>query len=150
MTGSSALAMAVVVVSFNTRGVLESCLESVAAAAPSGTVVVDNGSTDGSIELVRRRFPSVRLITNDENRGYGHAANQGIAACSTPAVLLLNSDTVLDAGALHALGRYFAERRFASNSDTAIRRSARFSSGRSSHACSGRTERRTADACPPL
>jgi GT2 family glycosyltransferase len=109
MTGSSPLPMAVVVVSFNTRGALESCLESVVAAAPTEMVVVDNGSTDGSIELVRSAFPDIRLLVNAQNRGYGSAANLAIAACSAPAVLLLNSDTVLAPDAPLALGRYVAE-----------------------------------------
>jgi GT2 family glycosyltransferase len=102
--------MAVVIVSFNTREVLERCLESVIAAVPAETVVVDNGSTDGSVDLVRTRFPRVRLIVNDVNLGYGGAANLGIAACSAPAVLLLNSDTLLAPDALGALGAYLAER----------------------------------------
>src|SRR5207244_1360931 len=110
MTRSSPLAMAVVVVSFNTRDVLERCLQSVIAAAPVETVVVDNGSSDGSAGLVRTRFPSVRLIVSHENLGYGSAANRGIAACSAPGVLLLNSDTVLAPDALGALGAYLAER----------------------------------------
>ena len=103
------LALAVAVVSFDTRDVLEPCLESVAAAGPAQAVVVDNGSTDGSIELVRKRFPDMVLIVNERNRGYGAAANQAIAACDAPAVLLLNSDTVLAPDALTALGRYLAE-----------------------------------------
>jgi N-acetylglucosaminyl-diphospho-decaprenol L-rhamnosyltransferase len=102
--------ISVVVVSFDTRDLLESCLRSVIAAGPVETVVVDNGSTDGSIELVRESFSHCRLIVSEQNRGYGGAANRGIAACSTPAVLLLNSDTVLAPGALDALGRYLAER----------------------------------------
>ncbi len=110
MTTSSPLAMAVVVVSFNTREVLERCLESVIAAFPVETVVVDNGSSDGSPDLVRTRFPSVRLIVSNENLGYGGAANQGIGACSAPGVLLLNSDTVLARDALASLGGYLASR----------------------------------------
>jgi N-acetylglucosaminyl-diphospho-decaprenol L-rhamnosyltransferase len=102
--------MAVVVVSFNTRAVLERCLRSVIAAAPVETVVVDNGSTDGSLDLVRDSFPGCRLIVSDQNRGYGEAANQGIAACSAPMILLLNSDTVLAPEALCALGGYLADR----------------------------------------
>ena len=94
MTTSGPLAMAVVVVSLNTRDILQKCLESVLAAAPAEMVVVDNRSTDGSPDLVRALFPSVRLIASDTNLGYGGAANRGIAACSAPAVLLLNSDTV--------------------------------------------------------
>ena len=103
------LALAVAVVSFDTRDVLERCLLSVRAAHPAQTVVVDNGSTDGSIELVRERFPEMTSIVNERNRGYGAAANQAIAACAAPGVLLLNSDTVLAPDALTALGRYLAE-----------------------------------------
>jgi GT2 family glycosyltransferase len=100
---------AVAIVSFNTRGPLESCLASVRAANAAKTVVVDNGSTDGSIELVRDRFPSVELLTSERNCGYGAAANAAIAACDAPAVLLLNADTVLEPQALTALGRYLDE-----------------------------------------
>lgn len=98
--------MSVAIVSFNTRELLGRCLESVAAAAAVETVVVDNGSTDGSLELVRGRFPAVRLLVNETNRGYGAAANQAIAAWSTPAGLLLNPDTVIAPDALRALGTY--------------------------------------------
>jgi GT2 family glycosyltransferase len=105
---SDTRALAVAVVSFQTRDDLKRCLMSVRAAHPPETVVVDNGSTDGSIELVREQFPEVRLLVNERNCGYGAAANQAIAACSAPAVLLLNSDTVLDAHALAALAEYLA------------------------------------------
>jgi GT2 family glycosyltransferase len=101
--------LAVAVVSFNTREVLERCVESVVAARPATTVVVDNCSTDGSIELVRERFPGVRLLISERNRGYGAAANAAIEACETPAVLLLNSDTRLEPEALTTLGRYIEE-----------------------------------------
>ncbi|MDQ3849492.1 MAG: glycosyltransferase family 2 protein [Actinomycetota bacterium] len=102
------LALAVAVVSFDTRDVLHRCLDSVVAARPAETIVVDNGSRDGSAELVRTRFPSVRLIVNETNRGYGFAANQAVAASSLSAVLLLNSDTILRPDALPALGSYLA------------------------------------------
>jgi GT2 family glycosyltransferase len=101
--------MAVVAVSFNTRELLENCLRSVVAAQPAETVVVDSGSTDGSRELVRTQFPQVRLVTTSENRGYGAAANAGIAACSAPAILLLNSDTTISSDAPRSLGGYLAE-----------------------------------------
>jgi N-acetylglucosaminyl-diphospho-decaprenol L-rhamnosyltransferase len=111
MTSAPPLAMAVViVVSFETREIVEQCLESVMAAQPEETVVVDNGSSTGSAPLIRERFPDVRVIVSSENVGYGAAANKGIAACSTPGVLLLNGDTVLEPKALRALGAYLAER----------------------------------------
>lgn len=103
------LAMAVVVVSFNTRDILDHCLRSVLAAGPAETVVVDNGSSDGSPDLVGALFPDVRLIVSDVNLGYGAAANRGIAECTAPAVLLLNSDTEIAPDSLPALGAYLAE-----------------------------------------
>jgi N-acetylglucosaminyl-diphospho-decaprenol L-rhamnosyltransferase len=109
MNAPDGMAVAVAVVSFQTRDLLRRCLTSVRAARPVETVVVDNGSTDGSIELVGDAFPDARLLVNDRNRGYGAAANQALTACTAPAVLLLNSDTELEPAALRALGRYLAE-----------------------------------------
>jgi N-acetylglucosaminyl-diphospho-decaprenol L-rhamnosyltransferase len=115
MSDEDALPMSVVVVSFNTCDVLEPCLQSIVASGAEEIVVVDNGSTDGSIDLVRTRFSSARLIVNQVNHGYGAAANQGIAICESPAVLLLNSDTTVAADGPTALGRYLA-----SNPDVAV------------------------------
>lgn len=58
--------------------------------------VVDNASTDGSAAMVRSQFPQVYLIQNDVNVGYSRANNQGISASQGKAVLLLNSDTIVD------------------------------------------------------
>jgi GT2 family glycosyltransferase len=96
---------AVVVVSYETRDLLRACLDSVLAEEPAATVVVDNASRDGSAEMVRDLFPGVRLIANARNPGFGAAANQGIAACDSRYVLLLNADTRLEPGALAALCR---------------------------------------------
>jgi N-acetylglucosaminyl-diphospho-decaprenol L-rhamnosyltransferase len=84
---------AVVVVSWNTRDLLERCLASLAGDFPAPeVVVVDNGSRDGSAEAVARRFPGVRLIANDHNRGFAAAVNQGLRSSSAEFVLLLGSD----------------------------------------------------------
>lgn len=95
--------MAVVIVNFNTRELLRSCLASVLREGPAEVVVADNGSTDGSPELVRHGFPGVLLIPDPRNPGFGAAANRGIAACRAPYVLLLNADTRLEPDALRAL-----------------------------------------------
>jgi N-acetylglucosaminyl-diphospho-decaprenol L-rhamnosyltransferase len=108
MTGEPTVAV-VVVVSFEPPDMLAACLESVRETAPVETVVVDNGSREDSIALVRERFPAARLVVNERNRGYGAAANQGIFSCSAPAVLLLNTDTLLEPDAIAVLGRYLAE-----------------------------------------
>jgi N-acetylglucosaminyl-diphospho-decaprenol L-rhamnosyltransferase len=78
----------VVVVTWNAKGHLERCLGSVSGYR---TVVVDNGSTDGTVELVRRRFPGVRLIEQD-NRGMGGGNNAGLRATGGRYAFLLNSD----------------------------------------------------------
>jgi hypothetical protein len=98
--------VAAVVISYNTREILRACLLSVVADAPAEVVVVDNGSTDGSVEMVRDEFPSIRLVLDPTNPGYGGAANRGVAACDAPLVLLLNSDTVLPRGTFAALRDY--------------------------------------------
>jgi GT2 family glycosyltransferase len=82
--------VSVVVVSHNTRDVLARCL---GVVVPRGhdVVVVDSGSTDGTAELVRERFPSVRLV-EAENRGYGAGMNAGMAVAGGDWFLVLNSD----------------------------------------------------------
>jgi N-acetylglucosaminyl-diphospho-decaprenol L-rhamnosyltransferase len=98
------LEIAVVFVSYNDR---ERLLDALASVRGSEIIVVDNASTDGTVEAVRRAFPEVRLLKSP-NDGYGAAANRGIAACSAPFVLLLNSDVVVRPGALRALEGYLA------------------------------------------
>ncbi len=98
--------MAVAIVNWNTKDLLRSCLQSVSAAAPGEVVVVDNGSSDGSVDMVRRDFPGVRVEVLPSNPGYGAASNIAFTVCSAPYVLVLNSDTELQPGALPALTRY--------------------------------------------
>jgi GT2 family glycosyltransferase len=98
--------VAVAIVNYNTRDHLRACLSSVLADTRGEVVVVDNASSDGSAEMVRSDFPSVALYTNQTNCGYGAAANQAIARCRAPYVLLLNSDTRLTLGTLVGLSKY--------------------------------------------
>ena len=98
--------VAVAVISFNTRDILRDCLTSVLAESPTELVVVDNGSTDGSIEMVRQAFPSARLVVEASNPGYGAASNRAVSECSSSYVFLLNSDTVLPPGTLDAMRGY--------------------------------------------
>ena len=81
--------VSVVVVTLNGRELVERCLDSVADAGE--LIVVDHGSTDGTVELVRERFPQARLI-EQENRGMGGGNNAGMRLASGRYFLLLNSD----------------------------------------------------------
>ena len=90
---------AAVVVTYDALPWLEPCLESLAAVE---TVVVDHGSTDGTLELVRDRFPAVRVV-EQENRGLAAGWNRGIAETDGRYVLLLNADAWLVGDALERL-----------------------------------------------
>jgi N-acetylglucosaminyl-diphospho-decaprenol L-rhamnosyltransferase len=119
-------ATAVVVVSYNTRELLLSCLASVVSAAEAARasavsiVVVDNASSDDSLEAVRQAHcpggaPTagslrVATIANPTNRGFAAACNQAIRATTEPFVLLLNSDAALGSEALVALWRCMESR----------------------------------------
>jgi N-acetylglucosaminyl-diphospho-decaprenol L-rhamnosyltransferase len=92
--------VACVVVTYDALPWIEQCLASVAEI--TDTVVVDNGSTDGTVARVRERFPDVRLIES-ENRGLCAGWNRGIGATGAEHVLVLNADAWLLEGALDAL-----------------------------------------------
>jgi GT2 family glycosyltransferase len=96
--------VAVVIVAFNSLPWLERALESVRGHE---TVVVDHGSTDGTLELVRERFPEVRLV-EQENAGFGAGSNRGIRETTAPLLCLLNSDAWFLADGLDRLGAFAA------------------------------------------
>jgi GT2 family glycosyltransferase len=98
--------MAVAIVNWNTRDLLRDCLRSLAEQGALDIVVVDNGSTDGSPEMVRAEFPHVILEIDHTNPGYGAAANRACARCRGEYILVLNSDTVLRPGSIAALTAY--------------------------------------------
>ena len=79
--------------------------EDPAGEARFTVLVVDNGSTDGSLEIVRQEYPEVKVIALPENTGFCHAVNVGIQAADTPYVLLLNNDTMARPGFVEALCR---------------------------------------------
>jgi GT2 family glycosyltransferase len=96
----------IVIVSFNTREDLLACLASLDIDRPRRLhqiTVVDNASTDGSVQAVRARFRDVRVIALDRNVGFGAANNVALRRPGAPLVLLLNSDTLVPAGAVDTL-----------------------------------------------
>jgi GT2 family glycosyltransferase len=96
--------ISVIIVNWNRRELLRACLESVGRqrGAEFETIVVDNGSTDGSADLAERTF-GCRVIRNLENRGFCAANNQGIRAARGDLIALLNNDAEADSGWLAAL-----------------------------------------------
>jgi GT2 family glycosyltransferase len=101
----------VVVLVWNGIGYLETCLDTVLAQdyADFEVIVVDNGSTDGSPDLVAERFPQVRLVRNQRNLGFAAGNNVGLRAAGGDLLVLLNQDTQVHAGWLAALARVFAD-----------------------------------------
>jgi N-acetylglucosaminyl-diphospho-decaprenol L-rhamnosyltransferase len=98
--------VSIVIVTWNSSSVITQCLDALAADPSSASwevVVVDNASTDGTLEAVREHGIEARLIVNDANRGLAAANNQGIRSGSSPFVLLANPDAMVTAGAIDAL-----------------------------------------------
>jgi GT2 family glycosyltransferase len=97
----------VVVPNWNGEAFLPLCLGSLREQSFEGfeTVVVDNGSTDGSLTLLEHDFPEARVVPLPENRGFAAAANAGIRASETEFVALLNNDTEVDPRWLQSLVR---------------------------------------------
>ena len=105
--------VAAVIVAFNARADLQTCLSSLPASARSTAmeiVVVDNGSTDGAPEMVAAQFPSVRLLRAPGNIGFAAGSNLGIRASASELVLLLNPDAILPPGAVDDLVRELLRR----------------------------------------
>lgn len=107
-----AMDLSVIIINWNTRDLLAQCLASVYAYPLDGDFevwVVDNASADGSVQMVRERFPQVRLIENAENVGFARANNQAIQGSTGRYLLLLNSDTVAQPDALYNMVQFMEE-----------------------------------------
>jgi len=91
--------LSVIIVNYNVKYFLEQCLISVfnsGKSIPMEVFVVDNNSVDGSVDMVREKFPQVNLIANNDNPGFSKANNQAIRISEGEYVLLLNPDTVVE------------------------------------------------------
>jgi len=118
VTEYGSVTVSVVVVTWNRRDLLRSCLQSLTKQRikqPFEVVVVDNGSDDGSLEMLDREFSQLevfrlKLIRNQENRGFCAANNQGFAASNTSLVALLNNDAEAEPDWLASLTSAFEYR----------------------------------------
>lgn len=94
-----------VILNWNGRHYLQPCLDAVRAQTFTDfeIILVDNGSTDGSVEFLRQRYPDVRLIVNQRNLGFAAGNNQAIRASRSKFVATLNNDTEVEPQWLEAL-----------------------------------------------
>jgi N-acetylglucosaminyl-diphospho-decaprenol L-rhamnosyltransferase len=95
----------VVIVSYNVRDLLESCIRSLDAVVGHELQiwVIDNASADGTADMIREHFPGIRLVCCDSNLGFAVASNLALREIDTDYVVLLNPDTVVLPGALEAM-----------------------------------------------
>ena len=95
----------IIIVSYNTSDVLEACLDSVFQSKELNfeVVVIDNNSSDDSVEMIRKNFKDVVLIQNSQNLGFAKAVNQGLKKANGDFYLLLNPDTKVKNGAINKL-----------------------------------------------
>jgi len=98
--------LSVIIVNWNTRELLLNCIESfyrTVKGLTSEIFVVDNGSSDGSVDSVRRTFPEIELIQNERNLGFARANNEALRRSRGRYALLLNTDVILTDGAVENL-----------------------------------------------
>ena len=97
--------LSIIIVSWNVCDLLRQCLRSIDAPTTE-IIIVDNASSDGTVEMLRAEFPNVRVIANAENVGFTRGNNQALAIAQGRYLFLLNPDTQLHPGALQTLSDY--------------------------------------------
>lgn len=104
--------LSVIILTWNQRDVLHRCLCSLIPAIEGishEVIVVDNGSTDGTLQLLEQSFPEVTVIANADNRGVAAARNQGITMSTGKYILILDNDTVVNADAISGMLSYLEQ-----------------------------------------
>lgn len=97
----------IIIPNYNGKKFMKDCMEALEKQADQNfhVILVDNGSTDGSLEFVKEHYPELELIALGSNYGFSRAVNEGIRAAKTPYVILLNNDTKVRPGYVKALVR---------------------------------------------
>ena len=110
LTEENSLDVSIIIVNYNTKELIFNCLESIFSHTNGITfevIVSDNGSSDGSIEMLKKDFPKVILIENGKNLGFGSANNKALEIAKGKYVFYLNSDTILLNNAVKIFFDYF-------------------------------------------
>src|SRR3972149_5340490 len=101
--------LSILIVNWKTKAFLEECLQSIYSSVKNisfEVIVVDNNSSDGSAEMVRKSFPEARLIENKENAGFARGNNQAYAVSKGRVIGLLNPDTIVYPGTFEKMVDY--------------------------------------------
>lgn len=101
--------LSIIIVNFNVKAFLQNCLLSVRKALeeiPSEIIVVDNASDDGSVEIIKKNFPDVKIIELSENLGFSKANNIGLKIAKGEYICLLNPDTIVEEDTLNTMIRF--------------------------------------------
>lgn len=110
MENSKKPKVSVVILSWNTKKLLEQCLKSIPFSVQ--VIVVDNGSTDGTLHFLDNlKWPNLKVIKNDKNLGFAKGNNQGIKVANGDLVMLLNSDTIMQKGAIEKLVSFYEKQK---------------------------------------
>ncbi len=104
--------LSIIIVNWNVKELLKKCLKSIFGTLVNldfEVIVVDNNSSDGSVNMIKKKFPAVKLIINNKNVGFSKANNQAIKKSNSPYTLLLNPDTIIHLDALEILANFLDE-----------------------------------------
>ena len=104
--------LSIIIITYNGLGFLTRCLDSLCDFIDKPdceVIIVDNYSTDGTLDFLRNNYPQLPLILNSENRGVAAARNQGIARATGDKLLLLDNDTEATTTAINAMSHYLDE-----------------------------------------
>ena len=101
--------LSIIIITYNGLGFLTRCLDSLCTFVNDPTcevIIIDNYSTDGTLDFLRENYPQLQLILNSENRGVAAARNQGIDVAKGEKLLLLDNDTEANDDAINAMSDY--------------------------------------------
>lgn len=109
-------AISVIIPHYNQKQLIDNCLNSLLnlekfKKKKHKIIVVDDGSTDGSCKLIRKKYPAVKLLRNKQNKGFIYSSNKGIKEAKNEIVLLLNNDVVVKEESIKTLLKHFKKKK---------------------------------------